>query len=204
MSGGMLWPVGRVGGAYDTPDQWTHFTGLLKAGIAGIRSAVPPGDSVRIILHFSQGGDAGATRWFLDHLNAYGVPYDLLGLSYYPWWHGSIAGLRGNLAVVAQAYGIDVMVVETSYPWRSGRWEGLGVDSTAMVWPITAQGQERFLRDVVAAVAAMPGGHGQGVLWWYPEAIPVSGLFVFAGGSLALFDSSGDVLQAASALRTTP
>jgi arabinogalactan endo-1,4-beta-galactosidase len=92
------------------------------------------------------------------------------------------------------------MVVETSYPWRAGGWESMVTDSAAMTWAASPQGQAQFLRDLVAAVAAIPGGHGAGVLWWYPEAIQVPGLFVWGGGSLALFDASGNVLPAASEL----
>jgi arabinogalactan endo-1,4-beta-galactosidase len=198
IDGGFLWPVGRVGGAYDTPEQWDAFTRLLKAGIRGIRGALAPGDSVRIMLHYSQGGSADGTRWFVDHVNAHGVPYDLLGLSYYPFWHGTLSDLQTNLQATGLRYGIDIMVVETSYPWRSGGWESLGIDSSAMIWPVSQQGQAEFLRALLTTVAATPNRHGAGVVWWYPEAIPVPGLFVFADGSLGLFDSSGNVLPAAA------
>ena len=71
-------------------------------------------------------------------------------------------------------------------------------NSAAMTWPVSPQGQAQFLRDVLDAVAAVPNGHGAGVVWWYPEAIQVPGLFVWGGGSLTLFDSTGNVLPAAS------
>lgn len=199
IDGGMLWPLGDVSGAqYDTPAQWDQFTRLLKAGIRGVHDALDPGDAVRIMLHFSQGGSAGGTQWFFDHMDTYGVPYDLIGLSYYPIWHGPLAGLRADLQATAQRYGRDILVVETSYPWRSGGWEGIGPDLAAMTWPVTPQGQAGFLRDVIEAVASTPGGHGAGVIWWYPEAILVPGLSIWGGGSLALFNDAGNVLPAAS------
>ena len=196
---GMLWPVGQITGTGDTVAQWTQFAGLLKAGIQGVHDSLAPGDSVKIMLHYSQGGSAGGTQWFFDHMNHYGVPYDLIGVSYYSWWHGTIGALQDNLNATASRYGKPILVVETSYPWRAGGWEGMG-DSVAMTWPRTRAGQEQYLTDVTAALQNAPGGHGAGVLWWYPEAIPVSGLFVFGGGSLALFDSTGNVLPAASEL----
>lgn len=198
IDGGILWPTGQVGASPDTVKQWTQFTGLLKAGIRGVRDALAPGDAVRIMLHYSQGGSTSSTQWFLDHMHAYGVPYDLLGLSYYPWWHGTLAQLQENLQATALRFGVDIVVVETSYPWRAGGWEGIATNTAPMTWPVTRGGQAQFLRDVVDAVAATPGGHGAGVLWWYPEAIPVPGVFVWGGGSLALFDSTGNVLPAAS------
>jgi arabinogalactan endo-1,4-beta-galactosidase len=199
IDGGMLWPLGQVSGTgSDTAAQWDRFTRLLKAGIRGVRSALGPGDSVRIMLHFSQGGSTGGTQWFFDHMNAYGVTYELIGLSYYPWWHGTLADLTANLQATAQRYGKDVMVVETSYPWRAGGWESMAPNQTAMTWPVSPAGQAQFLRDLVAAVAAVPGGHGAGVVWWYPEAVQVPGLFVWGGGSLSLFDAGGNLLPAAS------
>jgi arabinogalactan endo-1,4-beta-galactosidase len=195
---GMLWPLGRVGTGYDTPQQWDQFTRLLKAGIRGVRAALGAGDSVRIMLQYSQGGSSGGTQWFFDHMDAYGVPYDLIGLSYYPWWHGTLADLRANLRATALRYGRDVMVVETSYPWRAGGWENMATNLTAMTWPVSPQGQAQFLRDVLGAVGAVPNDHGAGVIWWYPEAIAVPGLFVWGGGSLTLFDASGNVLPAAA------
>ncbi len=199
---GMLWPLGELYAAgADTAVQWTRFTGLLKAAIRGVRAALGPGDTVRVMLHYSQGGSAGGTQWFFDHMNAYGVPYDLIGLSYYPWWHGMLGDLEANLTATALRYGRDVVVVETSYPWRAGGWESMVTNGAAMTWPISPQGQAQFLRDLLDAVAAVPGGHGAGVVWWYPEAIQVPGLFVWGGGSLALFDSTGNVLPAASELR---
>lgn len=198
---GMLWPLGQLylQGA-DTLVAWTQFTGLLKAGIRGVRDALGPADTVRILLHYSQGGDAAGTQWFFDHMAAYGVPYDVIGLSYYPFWHGTLSDLAANLRATAQRYGKDIMVVETTYPWRSGGWESMVSTSAGMSYVISASGQEQFLSALVATVAATPGGHGAGVFWWYPEAVLVPGLFIWGGGSLALFDSTGNVLPAASAL----
>jgi arabinogalactan endo-1,4-beta-galactosidase len=200
---GMLWPLGQLyvaGG--DTLTEWTQFTGLLKAGIKGVHDALASGDTVRIMLQFGQGGETAGTQWFFDHMAAYGVPYDLVGLSWYPLYHGPLAALQGNLQTTATRYGKDIVVVETSYPWRAGGWESSVTAQSDMAWPITTAGQAQFARDLVDAVAATAGGHGLGVLWWYPEAIPVTGLFIYAGGSLALFDSTGNALPAATQLGT--
>lgn len=201
IDGGMLWPQGQLTGGPDSLTEWDRFTRLLKAGIRGVHDALGPDDSVRIMLQYSQGGSAGGTQWFFDHVDAYGVPYDLIGLSYYPWWHGTVLALRTNLQATALRYGRDIMVVETSYPWRAGGWETMVTNPATMTWPVSPSGQQQFLRDVRDAVAAVPAGHGLGLVWWYPEAIQVSGLFIWGGGSLALFDASGNTLPAVAELR---
>ncbi len=193
---GMLWPLGQLNTG--TADEWTRFTGLLKAGVEGVKSALGPADAVRIMLQYSQGGSSGGTQWFFDHVDAAGVPYDIIGLSYYPWWHGSIGQLEANLQATEARYHRDIMVVETSYPWRAGGWESMGTNQAAMTWAATPAGQKQFLHDLVAAVGAVPGSHGLGVVWWYPEAIQVPGVSIWGGGSLSLFDASGNLLPAAS------
>lgn len=52
------------------------------------------------------------------------------------------------------------------------------------------------MAELVQTVRETPNGHGLGVLWWYPEAIPVQGLSVWNSGATALFDQSGRVLPA--------
>ncbi len=69
---------------------------------------------------------------------------------------------------------------------------------TSMTWPVSPSGQAAFVRDVRDVVGRVPDAHGAGVIWWYPESIVVPGIFIWGGGSLALFDPSGNVLPAAS------
>lgn len=106
----MLWSRGQLTYGTDSLGSWGRFTRLLKAAIRGVRGALGPGDSVRIMLQYSQGGSTPGTLWFFDHMDAYSVPYDLIGLSYYPWWHGTLADLTATLGTTAQRYGKDVMV----------------------------------------------------------------------------------------------
>jgi arabinogalactan endo-1,4-beta-galactosidase len=196
---GMLWPLGALRYDADSLASWDRFTRLLKAGIRGVRSALGPGDDVRVLLHYSRGADAGGTRWFFDHIEQRGVPYDLIGVSYYPWWHGALSALRGNLIATAERYGRHVLVVEVAYPWRNQYLDEIVPSGAAMPWPISPQRQRQFLTDLLHVVAAVPDDRGLGVLWWYPEAVQVPGLFVWGGGSLSLFDATGNVLPAAGA-----
>ena len=73
-----------------------------------------------IMIHIDKGGNQAATKSFLDHLLQYHVPFDVLGQSFYPWWHGSLEDLKGNLAFVWNTYHKDVVVAETAYDWRTG------------------------------------------------------------------------------------
>jgi len=101
---GMMWPVANI----------THLdtlAGVLKAGIAAVRSE---DESAKIMLHIACGGQNKESRFFLDNMLSRGAKFDIIGESYYPEWHGSIADLKSNLNDLALRYKQDVIVVEYS------------------------------------------------------------------------------------------
>ncbi len=66
------------------------------------------------MLHIALGGQTDESQFFLDNMLARGVDFDVIGESYYPKWHGTLADLRSNLNTLASKYGKDVVVVEYS------------------------------------------------------------------------------------------
>jgi arabinogalactan endo-1,4-beta-galactosidase len=157
ITNGMLWPDGKL------PDNWDNFADLLKAGIAGVDAVRGTAPRARIMIHIERSGDYNAAVWFFDNLIAHRVRFDVIGLSYYPFWHGSIAALRGNLHDLALRYHLPIIVVETAYNWTPGTMAGKKAD-----FPESPEGQLTFLRAVNAAVRAIPNHLGQGVFWWEP------------------------------------
>ncbi len=193
---GMLWPEGKLSG--NAAEPWKRFSALLKAGIRGVKSALGPDDRVKILIHVDCGGNEATTQWYFDHLQEHGVPFDMIGLSYYPWWHGGLDALAKNLRLTSRRFEKDILVVETAYPWRDpGFWSR----KTNMNWPISREGQAEFLKQLVKTVRETPDGRGVGVIYWYPEAIAMPNLRVWNGGSTALFDEKGDALPGVDAMR---
>ena len=196
---GILWNDGRVCDPYDNDTQWNKLGGLLKNAIQGIHEATTDEDTVKIILHFGDGGDNGACRWFYDNISEQGIPYDIIGLSHYPWWHGNFAGLQFNLNDLAYRYGKDIMIVETGYPftlgWNDNTNNIVGQSGQLMQgYPATVDGQYRFIRDLILRVKSIPDGKGAGVIYWSPEWIVAPDL-----GSpwenVALFSFENEVLS---------
>jgi arabinogalactan endo-1,4-beta-galactosidase len=189
--GGMLWPDGRVGGAYDTPAQWSRLAQLLASAMAGIREAAgdrPP----KIIIHIDRGGDWGGTKWFFDHLQQQQVQFDIIGQSYYPWWHGSLEALRTCLAETARRYEKPVLLVETAFPWaNSTNLCGIAAGP---------EGQVAFVAALAEAMRRIPERRGAGIVWWGAEYQSVPGIGLAGFDKKSLFDSQGDVLPAAEAL----
>lgn len=174
---GMMWPDGRL------PERWKEFADLLKAGIRGVEAG--HGDSPRplIMVHIDRGGDWKTTKNFFDHCREYGVEYDVIGQSYYPWWHGSIDDLRANLAAMSKEYKKDIIVVEAAYNWRPAEYRG-----KPGPYPETPEGQRQFLDEVDKAVRETPDGRGKGVFWWEPAVSP--GPIASRG----MFDAEGNAL----------
>ena len=205
---GMLWPAAgpltEASSWNDTahpqpaPDaKWDALCALLHAGIRGVRDA-DPAARAQVMIHIDKGGSAAVGRWFFDALFSRGVPFDLIGLSYYPFWHGTFSDLRENLEFLARTYAKDIVVVETGYDRTGG-------EQNALPFPLSPDGQAAFLQELMRIVASAPNGRGKGVFYWAPEWIrgdqwngpdwstPWEGR--------ALFDSSGNMLPAMQAFQ---
>ena len=186
---------------YDDARQWDRLARIFKAGIRGVRDATTPADHVRVMLHIDCGGDWPLTQWFFDRIVSHNVDFDLIGQSYYPYWHGTLQQVRENLQRTTAAYRKDIVIVETAYPWKdSQRWSG----RKNMAWPISAQGQRQFMADLIKTVQQAPGGHGIGVIYWHPESVPLQNGQgrVWNGGDMSLFDDRGNALPALSVLES--
>lgn len=194
VAGGMLWPLGKVLGAPKEHEarQWQRFARLLNAGARAVREAgLAAGKSIRVVIHIHGGGKPGLPKWFFGKLAQHAVDYDVVALSFYPAWDDALDALKQNLADVATTFDKDVLVAETSYPWRTMSDHA---GKKTMTWPQTRDGQQRFLHDLCDAIRATPGGRGLGFVWWYPEAVPVRNRHIWRGGAEALFDEHGAAL----------
>jgi arabinogalactan endo-1,4-beta-galactosidase len=173
---GMLWPDGRL------PQNWTNFAELVKAGIRGVDAGCGTNARPRIMIHIDKGGNRQATRYFFDRLIAQGVEFDVIGQSFYPWWHGSLLNLRENLDFMATAYGKDIILVEVAYCWRSTEYK-----ARPGPFPESPEGQREFLDEVNRLVLATPHHRGIGIFWWEPA---VTGRLRDRG----FFDDDGNAL----------
>lgn len=154
---GMLWPDGRL------PENWQNFADLLQAGIRGVEAATGTNVPPSIMIHYDQGANRRGANNFYSKLKEHGVEYDVIGLSYYPWWHGSLLDLRENLTSLAVTFDKDIILVEVAYCWRPTEYR----DKPAP-FPETPEGQREFLDEVHRMVMAIPNNRGTGIFWWEP------------------------------------
>ncbi|MFI1772005.1 glycosyl hydrolase 53 family protein [Thalassobellus citreus] len=143
---GMLWPEGRT-------SNWSQLAQLLNKGYDATKAI---DSSIKVIVHIDQGNDNGRFRYFFDNATSNNVKYDVIGLSYYPYWLGTdytetIADLQYNLNDMVSRYGKEVMIVE------------VGGDYTLV------QNTYNMLTAVIAAVKNVPNEKGLGVIYWEPQ-----------------------------------
>jgi len=190
ITSGMLWPDGEVGGSYDTPTQWTNLCRLLTNAIAGVRDAA--GASMpKIIIHIDRGGDWAGTQWFFNNLQQRQVTYDIIGESYYPFWHGSPDSLTICLSNAAKQFGKPVLVAETAFPWANS--------TNIYGIPASPAGQVQFVALLAQIVTGVAGQKGAGIVWWGSEYQSLAGYNLAGFDRRSFFDANGNVLPVANA-----
>jgi len=127
---GILWPEGHI----SHPDQ---LAALLKAGLKGVTEADP---SLPVMMHLALGGQNQEAVFWLDNMIARGVTFDVIGLSYYPRWHGTLDDLKNNLDDLQKRYHKPLIVAEYS----------------------------DFKKEVNDIIFSLPGNLGKGSCIWEP------------------------------------
>ncbi|MCF4123477.1 arabinogalactan endo-1,4-beta-galactosidase [Antribacter sp. KLBMP9083] len=180
---GMLWPYGQtwdvVPGDGVDGAQWDSLALFLTAGHDAVKEVSPGTQTILHLTNINNG--IGSLTWWFDEVTARDVPFDLIGLSYYGYWHGSLADLQEAVSTLSARYDRDVVVVETAYPFTltddTPAWENVINLPSELVagYPATPQGQAAAFRAVQDVVAAAPGGRGLGTMYWEPAWTSVAG-----------------------------
>jgi arabinogalactan endo-1,4-beta-galactosidase len=206
ITNGMLWPTGKLDGFGE--DNWSAFAGLLRAADRGV-NASGLSDPPAVMIHTDTTADLSASIRFFDRLVESGIHVDLIGLSYYPFWHGSLTHLAENLAALAERYDTDMLIAETSYPWtladfddEPNQLQNAGQLPDGDRFAPTPTGQQAYFQALRAVLAAVPGNHGTGFLVWEPAwraGVPADSTHGNAYDNLTLFDADGRALPALDA-----
>lgn len=181
ITNGMLWPNGFLTDNGDgTRGNFESLAYLLSCGSKACREVTPES---KIIVHVERGHLVEMQKEYFDRLRFYGLDYDVIGLSYYPYWHGTFEMLESSTELLKRRYGKEIMYVETGYgftmaPFLKGEE---GKDSLAVgekflsgiQWPIpyelTPAGQESFVRRILSVAEKHDV---KGVFYWEPCWIP--------------------------------
>jgi arabinogalactan endo-1,4-beta-galactosidase len=170
INGGMLWPDGRW-------DNWDGLAALLTAGSNATKAASP---RTKVVLHLAEGGNNGGHRWWFDNAVSRGVPFDIIAVSQYVYWHGPLGYLQANLNDLTARYDKPVMMVETAYGFTLAEQDHeTNIFNASLAaaggYPATPEGQAKALRDMFTTVASVDNARGVGVFYWEPTWTAVAG-----------------------------
>jgi arabinogalactan endo-1,4-beta-galactosidase len=178
---GMLWNDGKV-----INNNFTNLSLLLKAGYNATKAC---NSGTQVVIHVADADSDAHARWFYDGITARGVTWDITGLSYYCFWHGSMANMTSVVADVKARYGKPVIIAETAYPFTAANADSTGNSVTGSQpcagYPATWAGQAS---NFAAVQAAARSGGAIGIFYWEPTWYAVPG----NGWDPANINGSGD------------
>ncbi len=203
ISCGMLWDDGRVCGPFNTDLQWDLLGTLVDTAIMAVRDCVQPDDSTRICIHFDNGANLPAAEEFFEQLIPRISDFEIIGLSYYPWWHGTPEDVSTAMNGLHELFSKDILIVETAYPWTLEWVDGsnniVGLESQLLEgFPATIEGQRNFLAQLIGEIRNIPDQAGLGLFYWAPDWISTPD-FESPWENLTLFDFDGELLESVTA-----
>ncbi len=188
INSGFLFPYGNIEENFD------HFFELLQTASNTIRQNA---SDTQIMIHYA--GYYGANL-FCNKINA--LDYDIIGLSYYPKWHGkSLESLENMLLNLSNTFDKKIVIAETAYPftldWNDWTNNIIGVEEQLILpdFPATPQGQKEFINTIKTMASNFENGIG--FCYWGAELIAWNGNQSSEGSpweNQALFDFENKAL----------
>lgn len=159
---GMLWPVGRT-------DNWHMLAALINAGIRAVRDTQKDRDT-QVMLHLDQGGRYYYYEEWFDTALANGVEdFDIIGLSYYPFWHGTFNDLKNTMEKLVARYHKPLILAETAHAYRRSSGSLFGEQQELNAgFPATPKAQRKVLELIMSIAAHVTDGMGRGIFYWEP------------------------------------
>ena len=171
ISFGMLWDSCKIGPKSENDwsdysnEGWDNLAKALKNASKACREVCP---QAKIIIHTEQcANNPTLDVAFYNRVKSYGIDYDIIGVSYYPYFKGPLSNLdKGLTQLEANFPEKQIQLVETGYP---SKWavNGTTYDYTK-TYPYSPEGQRKYTADLITMLKK----HQQvnGLNWWYAEA----------------------------------
>lgn len=204
LNNGMLWPEAQL--TEDNPNGYKFLAKLLNAGLQAVHDN-DKDNKVKTMIHLA-GVDVNLYHTFFDNLIVKNKvnDFDIIGMSFYPFWHGTMDDLKNTMNDVSAKYNKDVIAVETAfgYTLEDADFEknNFGTNEEKVGgYKATVQGQATGLHDVMATVASVNDNRGLGIFYWAPDWVinEKVGWKSNGGGNgwdnLTLFDTKGNALE---------
>lgn len=179
LSNGLLWPEGKV-------PNYDNIATFVNAGIRGVRALDA---QVPIMIHLDNGGNQKLYKEWFDAFMQRGEDFQIIGLSYYPFWHGTLKMLYDNMQQLVDRYDKELVIAEVSMGFTmkdyasyeklaSNQRKGYATKPSLvekLEHPMTKEGQSQFMRDFFDTIQAVDKQAVKGFYYWEPAWIPVAG-----------------------------
>lgn len=176
---GLLWPNGKV-------PNYDNVAKFISAGIRAVRSM---DQDIPIMIHLDNGGNNALYREWFDNFIKREKDFQIIGLSFYPFWHGNLDDLTNNMNDIAKRYGKELVIAEVSMGYTVEDYanyeklapserKGMATKPDLLAkldYPMTKEGQADFMVDLMNRLRQVPDGLGRGFYYWEPGWIPVPG-----------------------------
>ena len=201
LSNGLLWPDGKIDA--DAPSEaYDNVAAFVSAGIRAVRESTP---DIPVMIHLDNGGNQELYRRWFDNYVKRGEDFDLIGLSYYPFWHGTMDQLIDNMNDIAERYQKDLIIAEVSMGYTMEDYQdyeklsdherkGYATKPSLVAnieFPMTKEGQADFMSTLLSRMEHVAGHRARGFFWWEPAWIPVPGSGWATPASLAYMNDPG-------------
>ncbi len=149
---------------------------LLKSGSKAVREiAETYSKDIQIVVHYTRVPEAAKLLDLVGYLQEGNLDYDVIGLSFYPFWDGSMSNMQNVVKQIQADYGKEVVIAETSYCYTSEDGDGtsnslVGIHDLVEGYEATVQGQASMIRDVIAAASE---AGAKGIFYWEGTWLPV-------------------------------
>ncbi len=194
---GMMWPVGAI-------TNWKGLARLINAGIKAVRDTQGERDT-KIVIHLDQGGRYYYYEEWFDAALAYGVvDFDIIGLSYYPFWHGTFNDLKNTMEKLIVRYKKPLVLAEIAHAYRMSQGNLFGEAQERIAgFPAKPEAQRTVLELIMSIVAHVSNDMGIGVFYWEPfwQAKENDGSW---GSCMVLVDSNGMPTEGCKAFGIEP
>ncbi len=185
ITNGMLWPLGKLGekGRDGVRTGYDNLSLLLKSGIKAAKEIIP---SAKLILHLERSGDKQTHEEFFREMEKRDVIFDIIGLSYYPYWHGTFDMVFANIDNLKAKFNHPIWIVETGYGFTTkpsilnGNYDDYLISEhffqqtgVYRPFPLTKEGQCTFIR---ALIKEGQKHQVEAIYYWEPFWLSLPGL----------------------------
>lgn len=165
---GFLWPEGHI-------DNVDGMALLLEAGINAVKDF---DNNIKVLLHLDYGTDNAMYQDWFSKIEKYNLNFDMIGMSYYPYWNGSMDELLYNMNDISSRFDKDIVVAETAMGYTTSHLECNGMIfaeelEMASGYSASEEGQYLFLKDLSNTIRRVNNQRGKGFIYWEATWLPI-------------------------------